>query len=160
MRLFGKGDLKICRLRHQGSTHYFIAASEMRTVMESVGEVAYCLYSYYRTGFFNDSDDIADETVGTAIGWNPRKIQKYRLILETSNLFRIVRFGTKTSGATQVFVGADIVALYDAGLPPDILDSKAFSKLKKAFKLNSQEDLIAHAPLIAKEYERNPDLYR
>jgi hypothetical protein len=52
------------------------------------------------------------------------------------------------------------VALFEAGLPADIIDSKAFNKLKKKFNINTSDELIECAELMAKEYERNPDLYR
>lgn len=160
MKLFGKGDLKLMRLRHQGTTHYFIAANEMRAVQELVGEFGYYLYSYYRTGFFNEAEDFDDEVVGKQIGWASTKVKKFRLVLENNALLRKKRIGTKTDNVMKVCVGADAVALFDAGLPADILDGKAFLKLKKALKLESAQDLIDNAELMVKEYERNPEAYR
>lgn len=160
MKLFGKGDLKLCRLRHQGATHYFITPCEMRAVMQLVNDAAYILYSYYRTGFFHEAEDLADEVVAKVISWDKQKVQKSRLALEKANLFRVIRHGTKTVGITQVLVGIDTVALHDAGLPPDIIDGKAFTKLKKKFKVQSTEDLIKCAEAMAKEYEMKPELYK
>lgn len=159
-KLLAKGDLKICRLRHHGSTHYFITAAEMRNTIAAVGEVAYCLYSYYRTGYFNEADELGDREVGLQIGWPETKVQRYRRELEKANLYRNMRYGTKSDGITKAFVGADTVALFEAGLPADIIDSKAFNKLKKKFNINTSDELIECAELMAKEYERNPDLYR
>ena len=160
MKLFSKGDLKVVRLRYQGSTHYFITPHEMRTVLSVIGEAAYCLYSYYRTGFFNESDDFDDDIVGKAIGWNERKVQKYRLVLENSGYFKRDRHGSKTLGLTRVLVGAEAVALDSVGLPAEILDTKAFTKLKKQFGITDTESLIANAEAMAKEYARNPDQYK
>lgn len=160
MKLLAKADLSIYRLRHHGSTHYFITASEMRNIIAAVGEVAYCLYSYYRTGFFNESSDIEDSIVGLQIGWVDTKVKKYRLILEKADLFRAIRYGTKAEGTTKVFVGADTVALFEAGLPANIIDGKAFTKLKRMFKIETSEDLIVNVELIVNEYSRNPELYK
>jgi hypothetical protein len=160
MNLLGKGDLKVCRLRHQGSSHFFITPSEQRAVGNAVGESAYFLYSYYRTGWFNQAEDFDDNVVGLHIGWNARKVQKHRLMLEQSNLFRSIRYGTKADGVTKVFVGEDVVALFEAGLPADILDGKAFQKLKRALKITNTEELIANAELMVGEYNRNPELYK
>lgn len=160
MKLFGKGDLKLLRVRYSGSTHYFITPGEMRSVMTNVGEVAYCLYSYYRTGFFNESDDFDDEQVGKVIGWADHKVKRYRLNLENAGLFKRIRHGTKHEGITKILVGADTIALDNAGLPADILDSKAFGKLKKKFNITGSEDLIVYAESMAREYETNPDLYK
>lgn len=159
-KLLAEADLSIYRLRHQGSTHYFITPNEMRTTIAAVGEVAYCLYSYYRTGFFTESADIDDSNVGLQIGWPDTKVKRYRLILEKADLFLTKRHGTKADGNTKVFVGADTVALYKAGLPANIIDSKAFNKLKRAFKINCTEDLLVNVNLMADEYARNPELYK
>jgi hypothetical protein len=160
MKLFGKGDLKVIRLRHSGSTHYFITPGEMRSVMANVGEVGYCLYSYYRTGFFNESEDFDDDVVGKVIGWADHKVKRYRLNLENAGLFKRVRHGTKQEGITKVLVGADTIALDNAGLPPDILDSRAFNKLKKAAGVTGTEDLVMHAQAMADMYAANPELYK
>lgn len=160
MKLLGNGDLKMCRLRHNGATHYFITPAEMRSIQLLLGESAYYLYSYYRTGFFNEAADLDDDVVGNNIGWNTGKVQKYRLVLEGASVFRKIRYGTRADGITKAFVGADVVALFDAGLPADILDGKAFTKLKKVLKIESAQDLIDNAELMVKEYERNPEAYR
>jgi hypothetical protein len=160
MKLLGKGDLKLCRLRHQGSTHYFISVAEMCSVQTAVGETGYYLYSYYRTGFFDEAEDFDDETVGNKINWPSTKVKKYRLILENAALFRKLRLGTKADGITKVFVGQDTVALYDAGLPADILDGKAFLKLKRALKITTIQELIENVELMVNEYARNPELYK
>jgi hypothetical protein len=160
MKLFGKSDLKLCRLRHQGVTHYFITTEEMRSVQTLVGETGYYLYSYYRTGFFDEAEDFDDVCVGNKINWVSSKVKKYRLLLEGAALFRKQRIGTKSEGVTKVFVGADTVALFDAGLPADILDGKAFSKLVRVLKLNSPKEIVENVELMAKEYARNPELYK
>ena len=160
MKLLAQADLNIYRLRHHGSTHYCITPLEMRETIAAVGEVAYCLYSYYRTGFFNEAADIDDINVGLQMGWVESKVQRYRLMLEKADLFRVVRHGSKTDGTTKVFVGADTVALYEAGMPANIIDSKAFIKLKKLFKIECPNDLIKNAELMVKEYARNPEAYR
>lgn len=159
-KLIAEADLSIYRLRHQGTTHYFITPTEMRNTIAAVGEVAYCLYSYYRTGFFTEAADIEDTNVGLQIGWVDTKVKKYRLALEKADLFRSIRYGTRAKGTTKVFVGADTVALFEAGLPANIIDSKAFNKLKKSFKVTTTQELIECAELMAKEYDRNPTLYR
>lgn len=159
-KFLAEADLSIYRLRHHGTTHYFITPSEMRNTIAAVGEVAYCLYSYYRTGFFTEAADIEDINVGLQIGWPDTKVKRYRLILEKAELFCTKRHGTKADGSTKVFVGADTVALYKAGLPANIIDSKAFNKLKRAFKIACTEDLLVNVQLMVAEYERNPELYR
>lgn len=160
MKLFGKGDLKVLRLRHSSSTHYFITPQEMRRVIELTDDSGYVLYSYYRTGFFTEAEQFEDIKVGDALGWGIRKVQKQRLALESKGLFKVVRFGTKTEGITKVLVGEDTIALDNAGLPADILDSKAFNKLKRKFKIDSTQELIECAHVMAREYLENPNEYK
>lgn len=157
-RLLVESDLKILRL----DTHlkgYWISPTEMKEVIGSVGEVAYCLYSYYRTYPFKEAADLKDDTVGSMIGWPQRKVQKYRIQLENNNLYLTVRYGSKSDGITKVFVGKDVVALHNAGLPSNILEGKAFNKLKKKFNIKDSKDLIDNLHLLVQEYESNPDEY-
>ena len=159
-KLLGLGDVKVLRERAKGSTHYFISVNEMRRVLSLVGDNAYVLYSYYRTGFFTESTDFEDKEVSLVLGWARTKVQKYRLILENANLFHSVRYGTKQDGMTKVFVGEDIVALFNAGMPADVLDSNALNKLKKEFGISSGSELVERVAELVKAYEDNPSKYK
>lgn len=159
-KLFSKGDLIVVRTYHQNGNHFYITPTEMREVMAKTNEPAFCLYSYYRTSFLHEAAQVDDDAIGETIGWPATKVKKYRLVLEKANLLRRIKQSAKQFAVTRVIVGAEYVALFDAGLPDTILNYKAFQKLKKTFKIESTEDLIANVELIASEFNRNPDLYR
>lgn len=156
-KLLGSGDLIV--LRETAVRGVWIAPKEMRDVSGTVGEVAYLLYSYYRTFPFREGSELQDEAVGEMIGWVPRKVTRYRKVLEKSGMVLTIRYGTKQDGVTKLFVGADTVALYNAGLPPDIINHKALEKLKKELSILDTAGLIKNAAKIVSLYELNPDKY-
>lgn len=158
-KIVANDNLKIYRTRHRAKTPYFCTPEEMRKVHELVGEIGYYLYSYYRTGFFNELEDLQDSLVGSIIGWVPSKVQKYRLALEKAELFLIVKYGTKQDGIAKVFVGEDTVALYKAGLPANIIDGPAFNKIKRNLKINTASEVVENIEVIKEEFSRNPDKY-
>lgn len=158
-KLVSATDLKMFRLRQRGSTHYFITPTEMKRVMELVGETGYYLYSYYRTAFFREYAELNDKAVGNNIGWVSSKVQRYRLALEKAELFLSVKYGTKTDGIVKVFVGEDIVALYKAGLPANVVDGGAFNKLKKDLNITNTEELLSRVDSMVQLYKENPEKY-
>lgn len=157
-KLIGSGDIKMLVVNASTKGNW-IPSFEMKEVLSVVNEATYTLYSVYRTHPFHSSESITDTAVSSLIGWTERKVQKHRLALERANLFRMVRYGTRTDGITKVFVGFDTVALFDAGLPAEILEPKAFNKLKKAHRIKDPKELVAKADLIAMEFEQNPERY-
>jgi len=157
-KLLGLGDLKIVRANNQ-SYGRWIPPSEMKEVLDMVGDAEYLLYSVFRTYPFNDSNEITDAFITKLLNWNEQKVQKKRLTLERLNLLRIVRYGSKTDGVTKVFVGRDVLALFDAGLPSDILESKALNKLKKEFNIKTSQDLVDNALILSAAFEKNPEKY-
>lgn len=154
-KLLKKADVKVCRMYQQKGTNVYILKDEMKAMLALLGEVAYCLYAYYRTGFFSEAADFDDENVAEDLGWPVSKVQKYRLLLEANGVFLKVRYGTKQNGITKVLIGLDIVALHNAGLPVEVTDSKAFKELKKQFNIETTADLIANAERIMAAYENN-----
>lgn len=156
--LLGKGDILV--LRDTSVRGIWITPNEIRETVACVGEVAYTLYSVYRTYPFQESDELTDEAVGIALGWPAKKVQKYRLLLESNNLFLTTRYGTKTDGITKVFVGAETVALFNAGLPADILNPKALHKLKKEFNVTTSQELVQQANAMCLAYEQDPRKYQ
>ena len=68
-KLLGNGDVKVIRVRAKGSTHFLLTPEEMKAVITTVGDNAYVLYSYYRTGYFIESNDFDDGNVAEVIGW-------------------------------------------------------------------------------------------
>ena len=157
-KLLVESDLNVLRLDSY-LKGYWISPVEMRETIRDVGEVAYCLYTYYRTFPFNESSELSDSDVGNNIGWPSKKVQKYRLMLENQGLFLLVRYGSKTDGITKMFVGKDVVALHNAGLPSNILEGRAFQKLKKKFNIKSSSELVNKINLLVQEYENNPNEY-
>ena len=63
---------------------------QKRDVMSEVGEIGLVLLECYysRAGLKSDHND---SSVAKMIGWNKRKVQKYRLILTKAGLFKQVR---------------------------------------------------------------------
>lgn len=156
--LFGLGDLKLIRVNNQ-TYGKWIPPNEMKEVIGISGDVGYLLYSVYRTFPFNDSREISDKSLSKVLNWTEQKVQKTRLKLEKDNLIRIIRYGTKVDGITKVFVGRDVLALFDAGLPSDILESKALNRLKKEFDIKTSQELVDKAYLIANAFEQDPHKY-
>lgn len=157
-KVLGKGDLKVVKDNPgiKGST---IPRAEIQQVLMEINEVQYALYSVYRTVPFYEAEDITDINIAEVLNWTARKVQDNRRVLEQQNLLKVVRYGTKTEGITKLLVGMDVVALFNKGLPCEILDGKALQKLKKAFKIQSPRDLINKLDDILVEYETNPTKY-
>lgn len=132
-----------------------IEPAEKRLVIQRVNEAAYYLYDHYRTAFFADASDIKDENVAEAIGWTVRKVLRYRQELQKANLLKISRIGSGEDAITKMIVGADRVALVDAGLPTQIMDQAAFTKLKYKFNIETPEQLVEKAQAIQEYYELN-----
>lgn len=156
-KLLGNGDLIV--LRETASRGIWIAPHELRSVIGLVGEVAYALYTYYRTFPFIEDSELHDDLIAKAIGWSARKVGKYRRILEGADLLLRVRYGTEADGVTKLFVGEDTIALFNAGLPADIINPKALSKLKKELNILTSAELIKDAALVVTAYETNPAKY-
>lgn len=157
-KLFGLGDVKVV-LDNSHCKGNWIPPIETQQVLGLVSEITFTLYVIYRTYPFKESTELNEEHIRKILGWSKRKVQDHRLILEKNNLLRIIRYGTKTDGITKVFVGMDVIALFDAGLPSDILEPKVLAKLKREFNIKSPKDLVDKAVMISAAFEMNPDKY-
>lgn len=157
-KLTKENDLALVRINNH-LRGLWIPVPEMREVNGIVGDTAYYLYSYYRTNAFHEYAELTDEEVGEAVGWLPTKVKKYRLVLEKAGMFLVVPYGSRSDRVYKVFVGADVVALHNAGLPAKIVEGKAFNKLKKKFNITTPKELIKDISLIMDEFNTNPDLY-
>ena len=157
-KLFGLADIKIIS-DNPKSTGAWIPPTETSEVLKLVSESSYVLYSMYRTYPFKESSDIDDAAMGKLLHWSPRKVQKHRLLLQAAQLFRVDRIGSNADGLTRVYVGTDVVALANAGLPAEILNPKALNKLKKEFGVKTSADLVSVVPGITRAYEQNPNQY-
>jgi len=158
-KLFGTGDIKVIRVNPK-TTGIWIPPTETKEVLHLVSEATYVLYTIYRTYPFKEAIEIDDESVCDLLDWSTRKVQKHRLLLEKADLFRLVRYGSITDGITKVFVGSDVVTLFDAGMPAEILEPKALNKLKREFNIESAKDLIREANNIIMAYETDPERYK
>jgi len=158
-KLFGLGDLKLITVNSHCLGNW-IPPLETFEVLTAVGDSAYILYSMYRTYPFKESPQLTDESLAKLLGWDIQKVQRNRLVLEKANLFRTIRYGTKQDGITKVFVGRDILALFDAGMPSDILEPKALTKLKREFQVTSSQDLVLKATAIVTAFEQDPSKYK
>ena len=157
-KLLKQGDLLV--LRDETKRGVWLSPSEIRDVVNSVGEVAYTLYSLYRTMPFRESEEITDSNVAMLIGWPDRKVSKYRKVLEASQLIHKVRYGTKQDGVTKFFVGELPVALFNAGLPADVVSPKALRKIMQLMKIESTAELIPKVQDVVAMYEANPDAFK
>lgn len=158
-KLFGMGDIKMLTVNSH-CRGAWIPPSEMQYVISKVSDVTYVLYTVYRAFPFKESSQIEDGYISELLDWSPRKVRDHRLLLEKADLLLIIRYGTKVDGITKVFVGEDTIALHNAGLPADILDSKALTKIKKKLKINTPQELVKQVNQVVQEFEDNPDLYK
>lgn len=157
-KLFALGDVKVCRMKQKNLTVFAISREERKRVVEQVGDSGYTLYSYYRTENFRSSEELQDSYIADWLTWLPSKVKRYRQILEKAGLFKCVRHGTKEEGTTRVWVGEEVVALYNAGLPAEILDGPEFNKLKRELKIQTSEDLVKNVDLMMKLYAQREGL--
>ena len=74
-KLVFKTDLLIARIKHPNATNQYCSKEELREVMALTNESGFCLYSYYRGGWFNEAAELTDKAVGETIGWPERKVQ-------------------------------------------------------------------------------------
>lgn len=156
-KLFTQSDLHDVRnMSHKGTV---IPFREMKSVVHLVGEPAYVLYSLYRTYPFREASEIHDLYVSDLLDWKITKVRRLRKDLENAKLFATVRYGTKTDGITKMFVGAEYVALYEAGLPSNILQPKIVKKICDKLKIKDMSDIAQYVRDIENEYMINADLY-
>lgn len=156
-KLFGAGDLLV--LRNKMVRGIWITPKEFRDVNNRVGEIGYALYSFLRTYPFKEAEEITDKEIAKQLDWSVSKVKRARLQLEKQELFLTVRYGTKTDGITKMLVGLEPVALFNAGLPSDIINSKAHEKLKKELGIDTTEDLLKNVELMVTKYNENPKAY-
>lgn len=157
-KLFGLGDVKVV-LDNSHCKGNWIPPIEITQVLTKITDAPYVLYTVYRTYPFKESFELQDDFLANLLGWSVQKVVRSRLTLEKENLYRTIRYGTKLDGITKVFVGMDVIALFDAGLPSDILEPKVLAKLKREFNIKSPKDLVDKAVMISAAFEMNPDKY-
>ena len=150
-RLTKSADLAIYRSAHKVGNHFWVAPQEAREVRNDTNDVAFNLYSHYKMLIKPDASDISDDVVADALGWTPRKVMDYRVQLIKANLIMFVREGNYT----LLFIGKDIVALQQAGLPSDIQNPKAFYAIKRKLKIGSIAEMIQRIPEMEREYQEN-----
>ena len=150
-KLTKSADLAIYRSAHKVGNHFWIAPQEAREVRKDTNDVAFNLYSHYKMLIKPDASDISDDMVADALGWTPRKVMDYRVQLIKANLIMFVKEGNYT----LLFIGKDIVALQQAGLPSDIQNPKAFYAIKRKLKIESIEEMLQRIPEMEREFQEN-----
>ena len=150
-RLTKSADLAIYRSAHKVGNHFWIAPQEAREVRKDTNDVAFNLYSHYKMLIKPDASDVSDDMVADALGWTPRKVMDYRVQLIKANLIMFVKEGNYT----LLFIGKDIVALQQAGLPSDIQNPKAFYAIKRKLKIESITEMLQRIPEMEREYQEN-----
>lgn len=150
-KLAKSADLAIYRSAHKVGNHFWVAPQESREVRKDTNDVAFILYSHYKMLINPDASDVSDDVVARALGWEVKKVQKYRLELIKANLIMFVKEGNYT----LLFIGKDRVALQLAGLPSDIQDPKAFYAIKKKLKIESIDEMIQRIPEMELEYQES-----
>lgn len=147
-KLCKSADLAIYRSAHKVGNHFWVAPQEAREVANATNDVAFRLYSHYKMLINPDASDISDEKVAKALGWDVKKVQKYRLELIKANLILFV----EKKDFLLLFIGKDRVALQLAGLPSDIQNTKAFYTIKGKLNIKSTEEMIKRIPEMEQEY--------
>ena len=147
-KLTKSADLAIYRSAHKVGNHFWIAPQESREVRTDTNDVAFILYSHYKMLINPDASDVSDDVVSKVLGWDIKKVQKYRLELIKANLIMFVKEGNYT----LLFIGKDRVALQQAGLPSDIQDPKAFYAIKKKLRIEAIDEMIQRIPEMEQEY--------
>ena len=150
-RLTKSADLAIYRSAHKVGNHFWVAPQEAREVRNATNDVAFNLYSHYKMLIKPDASDVSDDMVADALGWTPRKVMDYRVQLIKANLIMFVKEGNYT----LLFIGKDIVALQQAGLPSDIQNPKAFYAIKRKLKIESITEMLQRIPEMEREYQEN-----
>lgn len=150
-KLTKSADLAIYRSAHKVGNHFWVAPQEAREVRNATNDVAFNLYSHYKMLIKPDASDVSDDMVADALGWTPRKVMDYRVQLIKANLIMFVKEGNYT----LLFIGKDIVALQQAGLPSDIQNPKAFYAIKRKLKIESIAEMLQRIPEMELEYQEN-----
>lgn len=80
---------------------YYISFIEQAELSTKLGDAAVLLYIYYLRMASNDHPIITDETAADSLGWNIRKVRRYRGELIKEGWFRQVSY-TRTDGRRGV----------------------------------------------------------
>ena len=148
-KLIKSSDLAIFRSAHKVGNHFWIAPQEAREVRKDTNDVAFNLYSHYKMLINPDASDVSDDVVSKVLGWDIKKVQKYRLELIKAKLILFV----EKKDFLLLFIGKDRVALQQAGLPSDIQDPKSFYAIKKKLRIESIEEMVKRIPEMEQEYQ-------
>lgn len=135
MPVLTKGDLLVIR----PDVSYNL--DEQRMVIQLAGDNACVLYNYYRCAtLYKDSERISDSHIAYGLGWPEYKVARYRRALEKAGLIRTVtaNAANKTT-LTKLIVGMESVALFDAGLPHNIVDLSSFRQAMNKLGIEIQD---------------------
>ncbi len=158
MKLFGKADVKVL-IPDSSLRGIYISPKETRTVLNQTTDSAYILYALLRTFPFKEAIELSDKNLGLLLDWKETRIQANRLILEKAGLYLTKLYGTKAEGITKVFVGEDIVSMFNAGLSPEVLNPKALKKIKRKLDIHSTAELLGQITEVQAEFDNNKSEY-
>ena len=155
-----KKDLIISGEIHKFKKGNYMTNAERKHLKSKVSYNAYYLYDALRTTSFICAYEISDASLAKILGLSVRQVANARRELEKTNLIASIVYGSSADTVTKLFIGEEVVALFHAGLPSDILNTKAHNNLKKEFGVNDIESLIANASDMAMAFELNPSKYQ
>ncbi len=153
-------DLIISGVIHRFKKGNYMTNTERRDLKNKVSYNAYYLYDALRTTSFISACEISDTALAKTLGLSVRQTANARRELEKANLIAIIHYGSGKDTMTKLFIGEEVVALFHAGLPSDILNTKAHNALKKEFGVTDTASLVANASAMAMAYECNPSKYQ
>lgn len=96
---------------------FYITHQEQLEITESIGDSAVLLYMYYLRMASLPHPVITDETAAKSLGWTPRKVKRYRLLLVKDGWYKESKYtrGNGTKGV-EYHIGKDAVSHFNAGL--------------------------------------------
>ena len=89
---------------------YYISNVEHKDITETIGDAGVILYMHYLRMASLKDPDFTDQNSANTLGWNLRKVQRYRTALTKNNYYKAIRY-SRSDGykGTDFHIGKEAV---------------------------------------------------
>lgn len=133
-------DLTIMRKIHKNKTGLYIAQMDKQYLLHETQDAnCFVLFDYFATSILNSAEEIEDKHIAECLSWSERKVADTRRKLINQGYLTFDTSKRTSDGMfiRIVYVGKVYNWLIQAGLPRNVLNHSAFTKMLKKFPLDN-----------------------
>lgn len=160
-------DLTIMRKIHKNKTGLYIAQLDKQYLLQETQDSnCFVLFDYFATSILNSAEEIEDKHIAECLSWSERKVADTRRKLVSQGYLTFDSSKRSSDGQANkiVYVGKVYNWLIQAGLPRNVLNHSAFTKLLKRFPLDnstlSQDSRIKLVQEMNNYFNQNPHEFK